>query len=320
MKRVFITGIAGFIGFHLALFLQKKGIPVFGIDNFHPFYDPLFKKERASILQKSGIAVSSLDVNQALSVKALLQKEQVTHVIHLAAQPGVRHPVISDYVQANLEGFASILEVVKSLSIPLIFASSSSVYGKNEKIPFTETDLTENPASFYGATKKANELMAKSFYNTYGIPMVGFRFFTVYGPWGRPDMAYFSFTKKILKGESISLFKEGKLKRDFTYIDDIVPAIYNALTLPPSFEIFNLGHTNPHSVEELVFFLERFLGKKAVVEKIKEDKKEPLITFANCEKAKKLLGFSPIISLEEGISRFVSWYQKSFPAKVFETL
>ncbi len=308
MKRIFITGIAGFIGFHLALFFKKKGLKVLGIDNFHSYYDPSLKKQRASLLKEEGIVVFPLDINQTSSVRNLLEKEKITHVVHLAAQPGVRHPILYDYVKSNLEGFASLLDAMKDFSLPLLFASSSSVYGKNEKIPFEETDLTEDPASFYGATKKANELMAKSFHYTYGFPIIGFRFFTVYGPWGRPDMAYFSFTKKILNGEPISLFKEGKLQRDFTYIEDILPALYNALDFNASFEIFNLGHTQPHPVEKLLFFLEKFLGKKAKVEKIKEDKKEPLITFANSEKAKRLLGFSPSVSLEEGLFRFTSWY------------
>lgn len=313
MKKILLTGAAGFIGFHLALYLQEKNHLVMGVDNFHPYYSPLLKRQRAQILSEASIELFERDIQDISFLKDLIQQKKITHIIHLAAQPGVRHPYIEDYVQSNLKGFASILEVARKTRISqLIFASSSSVYGLNEKIPFQEEDRTDNPANFYGATKQANELMAKSYFHLYQIPMVGFRFFTVYGPWGRPDMAYFQFTEALLQEKKVPLFAEGNMKRDFTFIADILPAICSALDLPPSFEIFNLGNHHPHSTFELVKYLEKRLQKKAQLQLLPTPQGEPIITFADISKAQEKLGFSPTTSLEKGLGCFVDWYEKKY--------
>jgi UDP-glucuronate 4-epimerase len=234
MKRLFITGIAGFIGFHLALALKKRGDEVFGCDNFNPYYGPELKRERARLLISQGVCVMDCDIVDRTAVEKLLKDNSITHFVHLAAQAGVRyslkHP--ESYVHSNLNGFLQILEALRRFpEIKLTYASSSSVYGLNTKTPFSETDPVDRPASFYGATKRSNELIAHSYHHTYGLSCTGLRFFTVYGPWGRPDMAYFSFSKAILEKKPITVFGKGKLVRDFTFIDDIVQGTIAAIDL-----------------------------------------------------------------------------------------
>jgi len=315
MKKVFLTGIAGFIGFHLASYLKRKGYAVSGVDLFTPYYNVELKKARASLLKELGVEVLTLDINETSSLQNLLQKTQSTHVIHLAAQPGVRHPDTFEYVRQNLNGFVSLLEALKKTSVEkLLFASSSSVYGKNQKIPFEEMDPVHNPANFYGATKTSNELMARSIHHITKLPMIGFRFFTVYGPWGRPDMAYFSFTEKICKGKELTLYAKGEMRRDFTYVDDLLSPIEKALDLPVSFEIFNLGCNHPHSVLDMVSHLENNLGKKAKKTFLEAPVNEPFTTYAGISKANKLLGFSPSTSLEKGLFSFTQWYQQEYLA------
>lgn len=305
MKRVFITGIAGFIGFHLALALRRRGDCVIGCDNFNPYYDPLLKKKRAQLLSDEGITVLPCDINDTLDLP------EISHFVHLAAQAGVRyaatHP--QSYVRSNLDGFASVLELLrKHEGVPLLYASSSSVYGLNEKIPFSETDPTERPASFYGATKKANEMMAHAYHHLYQIPCTALRFFTVYGPWGRPDMAYYSFTKAILEGRTIPIFGDGSLQRDFTYIDDIIHGTLAALDLSAPFEVFNLGSHRPHSILDLIRTLERLLNKKAHLDFQPLPRTEVATTFADISKSQTRLNFHPLTPLEEGLARFVQWY------------
>ena len=234
MKRIFVTGIAGFIGFHLALALKKRGDAVYGCDNFNTYYDPELKKERARRLELCGIPVIDCDIVDRKPLENALEKNEITHLVHLAAQAGVRyslhHP--ESYVHSNLNGFVHILELLRLFpSIKLTYASSSSVYGLNAKTPFSETDPVDRPASFYGATKRSNELIAHSYHHLHGLSCTALRFFTVYGPWGRPDMAYYAFTKAILREEPIAVFGEGKLLRDFTYIDDIVQGTLAAIDL-----------------------------------------------------------------------------------------
>lgn len=306
-KRIFITGIAGFIGFHLAQKLLARGDEVIGCDNFNDYYDPELKKQRAAQLPQ----VLDLDICDHIEVPIL--NHRTTHLVHLAAQAGVRasitHP--EKYQQANLNGFFHILEVLRKYpTIKFTFASSSSVYGHNKKIPFSEEDKTDSPANFYGATKKANELMAYSYHKLYGIHTTALRFFTVYGPWGRPDMAYFSFANAIDEGEPIRVFNHGKMQRDFTYIDDIVDGIIAAIDYEAEFEVFNLGNNKPQELVTMIQLIESHLGKKAILEMLPMQPGEIEMTYADISKAQKLLHFSPKISLETGIERFIQWYSQ----------
>jgi UDP-glucuronate 4-epimerase len=314
MKRIFITGIAGFIGFHLALVLKKRGDCVMGCDNFNPYYDPALKKRRAELLQSAGVDVICSDIHDSEQLNAALQKLAPTHFVHLAAQAGVRHGITHPeaYVHSNLSGFVSILELLRRYpSVPLIYASSSSVYGLNPKIPFSEDDPTHSPASFYGATKKCNEVMAHAYHHLYGIPCTGLRFFTVYGPWGRPDMAYFSFAQAIAEGKSISVYGDGQLRRDFTYIDDIVQGTAAAIDLSLPHAIFNLGNSEPHSILDMVRILEKALGKEARIAYCAGPQGEVPMTYADISRAKKMLGYAPRTSLQEGLTQFIQWFQTS---------
>lgn len=312
MKRILITGAAGFIGFHLALHLQKRGDFVIGLDNFNTYYDQKLKRDREEILRHSGIPIARLDIRDRDSLKKLLQEHQITHIVHLAAQAGVRHSISQpdDYVAANLEGFVSILESCRAFpSIKLTYASSSSVYGLNKKIPFSVEDKTDRPANLYGATKKANEVMAHAYHHLYGISVTGLRYFTAYGPWGRPDMAYYSFTRRICEKEPIDVFNHGLMKRDFTYIDDIVAGTVSAIDLGAASEIFNLGNHRPISVVYLIELLEEALEKKAIKNFLPMQPGEVTETYADIQKSEKLLNFRPQVPLEEGIVRFIDWYR-----------
>jgi UDP-glucuronate 4-epimerase len=315
MKRIFVSGIAGFIGFHLGLALKRRGDAVFGCDNFNTYYDPELKRQRASMLAKQEIPVFECDIIDRDRIKTEIHNLSISHFIHLAAQAGVRHSLKApeSYVQNNLNGFVQILEALRDFPhIKLIYASSSSVYGLNSKIPFTETDPVEQPASLYGATKRCNEVIAHAYHHIHGIDCTGLRFFTVYGPWGRPDMAYFSFSKAILDEEPIIVFGEGKLMRDFTYIDDIVKGSIAAIDLGAANEIFNLGNHAPVTVLELISTLESHLGKKATLSFQPMPAGDVPITYADLTKSKKILGFEPQTSLSEGLKRFTDWYLDYF--------
>jgi UDP-glucuronate 4-epimerase len=315
MKRIFISGIAGFIGFHLGLALKRRGDTVFGCDNFNTYYDPKLKRQRARMLAKQEIPVFECDIIDRDRIKTEIHNLSISHFIHLAAQAGVRHSLKApeSYVQNNLNGFVQILEALRNFPhIKLIYASSSSVYGLNSKIPFTETDPVEQPASLYGATKRCNEVIAHTYHHIHGIDCTGLRFFTVYGPWGRPDMAYFSFSKAILGEEPIIVFGEGKLMRDFTYIDDIVKGSIAAIDLGAANEIFNLGNHAPVTVLELISTLESHLGKKATLSFQPMPAGDVPITYADLTKSKKILGFEPQTSLSEGLKRFTDWYLDYF--------
>lgn len=309
-KRIFVTGIAGFIGFHLAKALRSRGDLVLGVDHFSSYYDPSLKQLRASLLTKEGIPVLSFDIEEKKRLEKEIDHFAPTHFVHLAAQAGVRrsltHP--AEYQKANLDAFFAVLEVLKSRTqIPLILASSSSVYGKNKKIPFSESDPTDSPANYYAATKKGGELMARAYHETFGLKVTALRFFTVYGPFGRPDMAYYSFAKAIAEGRPIKLYNEGKMRRDFTYIDDIISGTISAIDHSFADEVFNLGNNKPEELMRLVSLLEEGIGKRAIIELLPMPKGEIEETYADIEKAKKLLGFSPTTSLEEGIGLFLNW-------------
>ncbi len=310
-RRILITGIAGFIGFHLACHLAQKGDKIVGIDDFNDYYSPRLKEERAAALvSQYGIEIERASICDRAAIGRLFNRFQPTHIVHLAGYAGVRYSLENPYVylSANIEGFITLLEEIKTHPIPFIYASSSSVYGANVKTPFDEEDKTDAPVSLYGATKKANEVMAHVYHHTYGIPMTGLRFFTVYGPWGRPDMAYFSFADKIFKAEPIEVFNEGNMYRDFTYIDDIVDGISASLDLAAPFEIFNLGNHRCEKLSEMIALLEKHLGKKAIQHFRPMPPGDVPITYASIEHPQEKLGFSPKVSLDEGLRRFSDWY------------
>lgn len=310
-KRVLITGAAGFIGFHLARFLLKRGSIVCGCDHFNDYYDPHLKHQRANLLKEEDIEIADLDICDRIQIEKLIKDKEITHIVHLAAQAGVRYSIKhpEKYVHSNINGFMTLLELLRSYpKIKFIYASSSSVYGLNQKIPFSETDATLQPANFYAATKIFNEAMAHSYHHLYGLSVTGLRFFTVYGPWGRPDMAYYSFTKAILNEEPISVYHQGKMKRDFTYIDDIVQGIAAAIDLAAECEVFNLGNHHPENLLTLIHYIERYTGKKAKINYLPQPKGEVEVTYADISKSQNRLGFSPKTSLEEGMKQFVDWY------------
>lgn len=316
MKRILITGAAGFIGFHLAMHLKARGDFVVGIDNFNNYYDPHLKKDRAASLQKIGVEVLHSDICEKNFLKLVILRYGITHFAHLAAQAGVRHSLTEpdDYVSANLEGFVSVLEACRYFPhLKLIYASSSSVYGLNQKIPFREDDKTDLPTNLYGATKKANEVLAHSYHHLYGLHVTALRYFTVYGPWGRPDMAYYRFTRQICDGEPIQVFNHGLMRRDFTYIDDIIDGTIAAIDLGAKYEIFNLGNHRPINLLYLIELLENALGKKAVKDMLPMQPGEVTETYADIEKSSSILNFKPSVPLEEGILRFIEWF-KSYHA------
>jgi len=313
--HIFITGIAGFIGFHIAQALRKRGDTVVGCDNFNAYYDPQLKRDRAAILEKQSVKILEMDICDGALLGEHVRENKITHFLHLAAQAGVRHSIKhpEEYVASNLEGFVQVIEVIRRHpQIPFIYASSYSVYGLNKKTPFSESDPTDMPSSLYGATKKSNELIAHAYHHMYRISVTGLRFFTVYGPWGRPDMAYFSFTNNILKGKPLQIFNEGKMKRDFTYIDDIVAGTLSAIDLGAPCEVFNLGNHKPEDILYLVELLEKNLERVAVKELLPMQPSEVPDTYADISKSQKQLGFSPTTSLEKGIEKFLSWYREYY--------
>ena len=309
--HIFITGIAGFIGFHVAQALRKRGDTVVGCDNFNSYYDPQLKRDRAAMLEKQGVKIFEMDIRDAARLEKLVVENKITHFLHLAAQAGVRHSIKhpEDYVDSNLEGFVQVIEVIRRHpKIPFFYASSSSVYGLNKKSPFSETDPTDMPSSLYGATKKSNELIAHAYHHLYGIAVTGLRFFTVYGPWRLNDMDYFSITKAIMKEEPLPIYNEGQMKRDFTYIDDIVAGTLAAIDLGAPCEIFNLGNHKPEDILHLVELLEKNIGKAAIKKLLPMQPGEVPVTYADITKSRKQLGFSPTTSLEKGIQKFLAWY------------
>ncbi|KAL3604013.1 hypothetical protein D5086_004872 [Populus alba] len=326
---VLVTGAAGFVGTHVSSALKRRGDGVLGIDNFNDYYDPTLKRARQALLERSGVFIVEGDINDVALLKKLFDIVPFTHVMHLAAQAGVRYAMQNpgSYVHSNIAGFVSLLEVCKDANPQpaIVWASSSSVYGLNTKVPFSEKDRTDQPASLYAATKKAGEEIAHTYNHIYGLSLTGLRFFTVYGPWGRPDMAYFFFTKDILKGKSIPIFEaanHGTVARDFTYIDDIVKGCLGSLDTaekstgsggkkkgPAQLRVFNLGNTSPVPVTDLVGILERLLKVKAKrnVMKLPRNGDVPY-THANISYAQKEFGYKPTTDLQTGLKKFVRWY------------
>jgi UDP-glucuronate 4-epimerase len=323
-RVVLVTGAAGFIGYHCAIALKKRGDGVIGIDNFCPYYPVSIRRDRMENLMAEGIYCFEADINERNFLNHILKDYKVTHILALAAQAGVRYAAKdpASYVASNVSGFVQLLEAARSCNpMPrIVYASSSSVYGLNTKTPFSEADMVDHPASPYAATKKSNEMMAHTYNHIFGLSMIGLRYFTVYGPWGRPDMAAFSFTQKILRDEPVKIFQGpggSELERDFTYIDDIVSgtlAAVNAVT-PSGKEtaqckVYNLGNKDPVTVTYLVECLESALGKKAIRHYIPMPPTgDVLKTSADVSLAEAELGYKPTMPLKEGIEKFISWYK-----------
>lgn len=312
-KRILITGAAGFIGFHLALFLKRRGDDVIGYDHFNDYYSPRLKEDRAALLLQEGIEVIRGDICDPSSLSSLISQESVTNLVHLAAQAGVRASLTdpASYIKNNLEGFWHILEICRRYpSLVLTYASSSSVYGDSQEIPFSPSHKTDSPVSLYGATKKSNEIMAYSYHHLFHIRMTGLRYFTVYGPWGRPDMAYYSFSQAILAGEPIDLYNDGKMQRDFTYIDDIVEGTAAAIDAAKPWAIYNLGNHRPVPLLAFVQIIEEALGIQAKKRFLPMQKGDVVTTCADIESSRRELGFFPKTALEKGIPRFISWLKE----------
>lgn len=309
-KKIFITGSAGFIGFHLARTLASRGDEVVGFDNFNSYYTPRLKRERAKILLDQGIRITEGDICDKAGLERAIKEHKTTHIVHLAAQAGVRYSLVNPeiYVQTNIHGFTHVLEIARTIpEVKLIYASSSSVYGTNTKVPFSETDPVDSQASLYGVTKRSNELMAKTYNHLYGLSVTGLRFFTVYGPWGRPDMAYFSFAEKIFEGTPIEVYNHGEMLRDFTHVDDIVKGTIASIDLGAHCEVFNLGNHKPETLNDFIAILEQAIGKKANKVMKPMQSGDVVTTYADISHSQKHLGFTPTISLKKGLPEFVAW-------------
>lgn len=334
MSRILVTGAAGFIGFHLVRRLLRHGHQVTGFDNLNDYYDVSLKEARLTILKGlDGFAF----VRGALEERSLLEKmfqaEQFDYVINLAAQAGVRYSLQNPhaYIDSNISGFLNILEGCRQTNVKhLVYASSSSVYGANATAPFSEHHSVDHPVSLYAATKRSNELMAHTYSHLFALPVTGLRFFTVYGPWGRPDMAYFAFTKAILEGRSIDVFNHGRMQRDFTYIDDIIEGVvrvmdhvprpdpsWNAERPDPAtssapYRVYNIGNHQPVELGRFIEVLEECLGKKAEKNLLPMQPGEVLVTYADVADLADAVGFRPDTSIEDGIARFVDWYREYY--------
>lgn len=315
---ILVTGAAGFIGANVCRALINRGCTVVGVDNINAYYDPSLKRSRLQSLEAAeSFSFETLELADSEAVNACFRKFQFSVVVHLAAQAGVRYSIENPdaYVKSNLLGFQNILENCRqSKPQHLVFASSSSVYGNSRNESFSETDPTDDPISFYAATKKANEVVGHSYAKLYGLPMTGLRFFTVYGPAGRPDMAYFQFTKAISAGEVIRVFNHGDLMRDFTYIDDIVSGVLAVCEAPPTeleipYRILNLGNNKPVRLGYFIETLERLLGVEALKEYVDMQPGDVYKTCANIDAARALIGYQPVTNIEDGLKKFVDWYR-----------
>jgi UDP-glucuronate 4-epimerase len=316
---VLLTGAAGFIGYHVAEALLASGERVIGVDNLNPYYDVRLKQARLARLEgRPGFAFCCADVAHREAIHDLVgRNNDIDGIIHLAAQAGVRHSLVDpySYVQSNVMGHLVVLEAARRLPKlrHLVYASSSSVYGANEALPFSETDRVDAPVSIYAVTKRADELMSHAYAHLHGLPQTGLRFFTVYGPWGRPDMAYYGFAKAIVAGEPITVYDGGRLRRDFTYIDDIVAGVVGCLDRPPvgalPARVLNIGNHRSEAVSTLIALLEQALGRRAILRDAPRPAADVQETFASVDAIATLTGFAPTISLAEGIPRFVAWFR-----------
>lgn len=337
-EKVLVTGAAGFIGFHLSNLLLEKDYVVVGIDNLNDYYDIRLKEGRLEILEgKENFTFKKIDLKDKEDIDALFATEKFDYVINLAAQAGVRYSIENPYayVDSNLIGFVNILEACRHNPVKhLLYASSSSVYGGNKVAPFSAEHQVDHPVSLYAATKKSNELMAHTYSHLYKIPTTGLRFFTVYGPWGRPDMAYFSFTDNILNGKPIKVFNHGKMERDFTYIDDIIEGIYKLLPLAPKsnpdwdetkdnlsesfapYKVYNIGNNQPVQLEKFISVLEDKIGKKAERIYMEMQPGDVVRTYADTSDLEKAIGFKPSTSIEDGLEKFATWYKEFYNIEI----
>ena len=317
---VLLTGAAGFIGFHTALALLDGGEEVVGVDNLNAYYDLRLKQARlARLRSQPGFTFVQADIADRAAMELVAATHPgITRIVHLAAQAGVRHSMVDPhaYVSSNVMGHLQVLEIARHLKRleHLVYASSSSVYGANATLPFAETDRVDTPLSLYAATKRADELMSHAYAHLYGLPQTGLRFFTVYGPWGRPDMAYFQFAEAILSGTPITVYDEGTPRRDFTYIDDIVAGIVGCVGRPPRGEVparcLNIGNSRNEAVATLIGLLEQALGRRAITRNVVRPRADVAETYADIGAITSLTGFSPITSLAEGIPRFAAWFME----------
>ena len=334
--KILVTGVAGFIGCFTAIALLEKGHVVVGIDNLNDYYDVELKRDRLKLISSEDFKFIKCDLINHEMIDSIFLEEQFDVVINLAAQAGVRYSIENPraYIDSNVVGFINVLEACRHNAVGnLIYASSSSVYGSNTKIPFSVKDAVDHPVSLYAATKKANELMAHSYSHLYQLPTTGLRFFTVYGPWGRPDMAYFTFVKNILAGESISVFNHGEMHRDFTYIDDIVNGVVSLVEIPagkdfdwnskspdPSssrapYRVYNIGNNKPVKLTKFIETIEEALGVRAHKNYLPMQMGDVESTFADIEELAQLVGYEPKTDIEHGIGEFVSWYHDYYAAQ-----
>ena len=332
--KILLTGAAGFIGMHTALHLLARGDEVVGLDNLNTYYDPVLKSARLAQLQgKPGFRFHRLDIADRPALAALFAAEKPARVVHLAAQAGVRYAAENPaaYIDSNLVGFGNILEGCRHAKVEhLVYASSSSVYGSDTAMPFREDRGAEHPLSLYAATKKANEAMAHSYAHLYGLPVTGLRFFTVYGPWGRPDMSLFSFTKKILAGEPIEVFNNGRHARDFTFVDDIVSGVVRTLdhvaapdpdfdraaprpdTSAAPYRLYNIGNNQPVELMDFIATLEAALGKQAIKKMLPLQPGDVEKTYADTSALETAVGFRPATPIAQGVAKFVAWYRNFY--------
>jgi len=322
---VLVTGAAGFIGFHTSRALLARGEKVVGIDNVNDYYDPTLKEARLAILHENdGFDFARADIADKEAVAALLSRRRdIDRVVHLAAQAGVRYSLINpyEYIRSNLEGHVVLMEACKKLPNlrHFVYASSSSVYGANTKLPFSVLDPVEHPVSLYAATKRSMELLSESYARMFSMPLTGLRFFTVYGPWGRPDMAAFIFTKKILAGEPIPVFNNGDMRRDFTFVEDIVRGVIGCLDGPadlvegkPPHRVYNIGNHQSEKLMDFIDILEQALGKKAEIDFQPMQPGDVRETYADIDATQRDFGFKPTTGIAEGIPRFIDWYREFY--------
>ena len=333
-KKILVTGAAGFIGFYLSAYLANLDYQVIGLDNINNYYDTKLKEDRLSILLKSSkFMFHKTDLTDYASVEDIFSNYKPDYVINLAAQVGVRYSIENPYayVDSNVKGFMNILETCRNYPVEhLLYASSSSVYGGNKATPLSTNHNVDHPISLYAATKKSNELMAHTYSHLYGIPTTGLRFFTVYGPWGRPDMAYFSFTKDIFKGKPIKIFNHGKMERDFTYIEDVVEGVYRLIDRPPvsnrnwdetkddistsfaPYKIYNIGNNQPVQLMRFISVLEEKIGMEAEKIYLNMQPGDVLRTYADISDLEMDIGFRPSTGIEEGLGKFVKWFREYY--------
>jgi len=315
MSTIMVTGAAGFIGFHVAQALLDQGETVVGLDDFNSYYDPRLKIAREDILKRHSNFVSiNVDISDLGPIETLFRNYSPSVVCHLAAQAGVRYSLRNPhaYQKSNIEGFVNLIEQSKRHSVDrFVYASSSSVYGGNTKLPYSEDDPVETPVSLYAATKRSNELIAYTYTHLWDMQTIGLRFFTVYGPWGRPDMAYWSFLEAMRYGEPIKVFNYGRNRRDFTYIDDVTTGVLAALTVDKldKYEIINLGNNQPVELMDFINSLEDLSGLKAIKEMVPAQPGDVVATFASIDRASRKLGFKPSTPLKDGLRQFIRWYE-----------